>query len=206
MSSSITIDAAQVIANLDRATGGAASSFFLRTGKVLTPIKADAAAKWPTRSGKTAAGFKLEATVTGNKLKAALANDVETTSSLPSTYPGARSPGPWPVYKHFWSRYDAGHRDAFRAKYVNDAVIRSENKGRSPAQNAVTEDRAERQMDRLMGVGKWFNRSRHWGVVPPVGFTRKNPWAWLVRKPAQVASGKLVADLQDDLSKLARGG
>lgn len=206
MASSITLDVGAVVVNLDAVTNGAASRFFLRTGGVLTPIKADAAAKWPSRSGRTAAGFKLEASASAGTLRAALANDVQTTSSKPSTYPGARAPGPWPVYKHFWSRYDAAHRDAFRAQYVNDAVIRSEKKGRSPAQNAVTEARAERQIDRLMGVGKWANRSRHWGVVPPPGFERKNPWHWLVRRPGQAASGPLVADLEADMLRLSRGG
>lgn len=180
MPSSLTIDASDVQANLQRTASGAVNRFFMFTRNRLNPIAASAKAQWPRHTGKSADSITV---VSGR--------DGADIYSAVSASPAKSG---WPAYKITWSRYSQAARD----KIIEEAG--SVEAGRAKTPEAADSIRAHFRARKMRMIKARF------GVVPPLGMEGKQPWNKLVQRPAYAATGALVRALQDDLVLLARGG
>lgn len=189
----IVVEEGAVLAAVDQLANGVGTSFLRRSLLVFEAIHADVQARWPVDTGKSKAAFRLVSSIRTTEIAVGIENPWRSAGKRPIT-----------ADRVVWSRFSEAARRQILTGASTAALSAQDQakvaRGSTPEAAAKVESYL-----RASNTRKAARRVAGFGQVPPVGLEGRQPWAVLVRQPAEREAPGVVEGLQADLLRLARG-
>lgn len=224
--SKVIFDLREVMAEVDRITAGAASTFIKAAHRQMDPVVAEARTGklWPVRTGASKAATETQDRIEPDYIK------VVALSTLARTYRirwSVRTAESLDNEARNWSAALWGKLAPYLAR-VNptDASLRGPYAGRSGARRRLTswalrskprgldlsggdtfgwKSKAEPSQEALRHLWRGTLHGRHGQGAPTTALAGKQVWGELVRKPAKAREQAVIDEARDALDKLAGG-
>lgn len=217
----VRIDMREVLAQADKITQGAVSTFIRAARKQMDPVVDDARTRlWPVRTGTSQAGTYVEETISSEGVRVTAYNDVpytyKTRFSVRTAADMDREAQAWaallwPRLQHYTKR---GTTPQAQRRIAHWALSEKPvyNKGRpSQGPRLAGRDmtgwwlRGSPSYDALRAYWKAVLHDRHGEGSPSPDLCGLNVWATRVRKPVEARESAVIEEARDALDKLAGG-